>query len=240
MPQQTLTLKPHRVPSSLSVPSDAVLYDLGAADDVTIRGDVTATGAITIGQAIEPDGVVSLEAVIQGAGVTADAGGDILLTNAGSINSSDIVDLDAGNLLDIDGTIAGTDLTLRADGDADIATSLNATAGDVEVTAGNDATLTDTVDATGDIDLTAGDLLTVSGELGGNSNAQNISLTSNTGNIDVSAAVDAVAAATFDAGQDLTIVAVDGCVHHRYRRAGHQRERRSEHDGRQHRARRGR
>ena len=190
--------------------SDAVLYDLGAADDVTIRGDVTATGAITIGQAIEPDGVVSLEAVIQGAGVTADAGGDILLTNAGSINSSDIVDLDAGNLLDIDGTIAGTDLTLRADGDADIATSLNATAGDVEVTAGNDATLTDTVDATGDIDLTAGDLLTVSGELGGNSNAQNISLTSNTGNIDVSAAVDAVAAATFDAGQDLTIVAVDG------------------------------
>ncbi len=208
------------VVTSAAATANGSNYTIDAGDSITIGGAVIADGTARIGGTREPSGSVAINATINAAGIWADAGGDITQTEA--LTSSSVVNLDAGNLLDVDADISATDITLNGDGDVEVATVLNATAGnvnvtagndvtlanttdatgDVTVTAGNDVTLANTTDATGDVTVTAGNQLTATGAIGGGAGTDNITLTSNTGDIDI-AATTAQTALSIDAGDNL-------------------------------------
>ncbi len=99
-------------------------------------------------RAASPTGTATINAdIVNTTSVTADTDGDILITAGSDLNSTGAVDIDAGNLLDVDGQINGTDIVLNADGDALIATALIAD-GRVGITADNDVLTEGAITAT--------------------------------------------------------------------------------------------
>ncbi len=137
--------------------SDAGSFSADAGDSINLDGDVvTETGGVAIGQTIEPSGSIVLDATIDSdTTVAIDAGGDITLNAADEIISNDGTRIDAGNVLDLNGNVTASTVTLNADDDLSIAGVTTATDGAILATAGGNAVITDLLEATTDVTVSA-------------------------------------------------------------------------------------